>query len=107
MKNLNLPDGIDTNLIEITRNAAGFSSLLFFLNPHSDIKSANRSHAVNRGYPTVFLKIILLVGSIMLYFKTEHYLWDQMEHTDNHSPIPIHLNDFGHDFFEPLKQFLI
>lgn len=40
-----------------------------------DVKTAKRGSAINRGYPTILLRIVLLFAALKLWFASEGFLW--------------------------------
>lgn len=66
-----LPEGVTPELIEKIRNAAGIQAMTLGLDISLDVKVAKRDAAINRGYPTVLLRMILLAASLYTWFSTE------------------------------------
>ena len=72
-----------------------------------DIKPAKRSDALNRGYPTVLLRIILFGLCCTTWYVYEHDLARLMNANAMGSPVKIALADAGHTFFMPVRTFLL
>ena len=73
-----LPDGVTQELIEKIRNAAGVQAMTLGLDIDLDVKAAKRGSAINRGYPTILLRIVLLFVGLQLWHASEGFLWESI-----------------------------
>ena len=87
-------------MINKIKDAAGFSAMTLGFDVDLAIKNAKRTHAVNRGYPTVTLRLVLVAICIKLWFVTE----ESIEKFVTQKTQPIHLYDAGHENFAWLRD---
>lgn len=68
IENKKLPVGVTKELVDKIRGAAGIQAMALGFDIDLDIKPAKRGRALNRGYPTVLLRIFLLFVFLRLWF---------------------------------------
>ena len=101
-----LPDGMDHEMFEKIRDAAGLQAMALGFDVDLDIKPAVRTHATKRGYPTVLLRVVLMAVSIYAFVATEKSLADLMSYHGYGEPLKLHLSDYGHKVLSPVREWL-
>eukprot|EP01090_Pellita_catalonica_P018388 TRINITY_DN5924_c0_g1_i1.p1 TRINITY_DN5924_c0_g1~~TRINITY_DN5924_c0_g1_i1.p1 ORF type:complete len:324 (-),score=25.89 TRINITY_DN5924_c0_g1_i1:39-956(-) len=103
-----LPPGVDFKILRRALQSSGLSAGSLGFDVPLDLKG-NRENASTRGLPTVFLRLILVLFGIWLWFRTEAALESSLTaqgFTIVHAS-KVELKDYGHLALLGLREYIL
>jgi len=101
------PAGLTQEMFNKIKDAAGLQAAALGFDIDLDIKPAKRTNATSRGLSTVMLRWSLLGLAAATWFVCENELSRTMVSNGINAPVKLNLKDAGHDFFTPVRDYLL